>query len=136
MPKKKKTKSKAGKKRAIQTGSQVKYLQEFKPKSNLSKRMWLLAIIGLVLVGYALFKDKFQLISSSPKLGPKVEETITITPTLEITGETYTVRVGDTLKSIARRAYGDENVWVKIAQANKLRNPNRIEIGWVLRLPR
>ncbi len=54
----------------------------------------------------------------------------------KITGNTYTVLRGDTLATIAKRAYGDESMYKKIMQANGLRNANRVEAGMVLKLPR
>ena len=56
--------------------------------------------------------------------------------TTAITGDTYTVIKGDHLWDIAVRAYGDGNKYTMIIEANKLRNPDRIEAGTVLKLPR
>ncbi len=53
-----------------------------------------------------------------------------------ITGDTYTVVRGDSLWSIAQRAYGDGNRWVDIARANNLANPRIIHAGNVFTLPR
>lgn len=53
-----------------------------------------------------------------------------------ITGKTYTVMYGDWLSTIAGRAYGDIYAYKKIATANNLTNPDSIEIGQVLKLPR
>lgn len=54
----------------------------------------------------------------------------------KIDATTYTVQHGDNLWEIAVRAYGDGYQWVKIAQANKLSNPDIIHSGNVLTLPR
>lgn len=54
----------------------------------------------------------------------------------KITGSTYTVQAGDWLSKIAGRAYGDVMTYEKIAQANKITNPDTIEVGTVLQLPR
>jgi nucleoid-associated protein YgaU len=54
----------------------------------------------------------------------------------KITGNTYTVQPGDWLSKIAGRAYGDVMAYQKIAQANKITNPDTIEVGTVLQLPR
>lgn len=59
----------------------------------------------------------------------------TITPA-KITQDTYTVVSGDTLWTIALRAYGDSYRWVDIAKANNLSNPSLIHKGNVLRIPR
>lgn len=56
--------------------------------------------------------------------GPKIE------------GNTYTVVEGDWLSKIAGRAYGDIYAYEKIAQANNITDPNHIEPGMVLTIPR
>lgn len=53
-----------------------------------------------------------------------------------ITGTSYTIVAGDTLWSIACRAYGDCYQWPKLAAANKLSNPNWILAGNTLSVPR
>lgn len=52
-------------------------------------------------------------------------------------GSTYTVKRGDTLRKIAKAAYGDENMWRRIARTNRadLPNPNILTAGQTLRLP-
>jgi len=53
-----------------------------------------------------------------------------------VSGNTYTVVSGDTLWTVAVRAYGDGFAWPKIAQANSLKQPGLIHSGNVLKLPR
>jgi len=53
-----------------------------------------------------------------------------------ISGDSYTVQQGDWLSTISGRAYGDIMQYQKIAQANNIQNPNLIEIGQTLKLPR
>lgn len=48
----------------------------------------------------------------------------------------YVIQPGDSLQSIAKQAYGDENAWVRIAQANNIDSPDHIEIGMELVIPR
>lgn len=50
--------------------------------------------------------------------------------------KTYVVRRGDTLTSIAAAAYRDVNAWREIALANDIDDPQRLEPGRLLRLPR
>jgi nucleoid-associated protein YgaU len=60
----------------------------------------------------------------------------TATKMAPITGGSYTVMKGDHLWDIAVRAYGDGNMYTTIIEANALRNPDRLEEGTVLKLPR
>lgn len=54
-----------------------------------------------------------------------------------ITGETYTVVEGDWLSTISARAYnGDVMAYSKIATANNIANPDLIEPGMILTIPR
>lgn len=49
--------------------------------------------------------------------------------------KTYTVRSGDTLLTIAAKVYHDAAKWHQIASANRLRDPNYLKAGQVLKLP-
>jgi nucleoid-associated protein YgaU len=51
---------------------------------------------------------------------------------------TYVVKKGDTLSRIARDHYGDATKWKAIYEANRdvIKNPDLIQIGWTLTLPR
>ena len=53
-----------------------------------------------------------------------------------ISGDTYTVQQNDWLSKIAGRAYGDITKYSAIAQANNIQNPDNIEVGVVLKIPR
>jgi uncharacterized protein YidB (DUF937 family) len=63
--------------------------------------------------------------TAPPPAPPKVAE------------RTYTVAAGDNLSKIAKKMYGDANKWKKIFEANtdKLKNPDLIHPGQVLRIP-
>lgn len=54
----------------------------------------------------------------------------------KITGNSYKVVKGDSLWTVALRAYGDGYKWTEIAKANKLANPGVIHPGNTLNLPR
>lgn len=58
-----------------------------------------------------------------------------VTPAAE--GKTYTVVSGDTLWKIASDQYGKGNEYMKIFEANKdiLDNPDKIQVGQVLKIP-
>jgi nucleoid-associated protein YgaU len=51
--------------------------------------------------------------------------------------QTYTMKAGDTLYSLARRFYSDGKLWTKIFEANKdkIRDVSDIPIGTVLVIP-
>lgn len=48
---------------------------------------------------------------------------------------TYTVQSGDSFSTIARKVYGNANLWSKIAAANPGVNPNRLKVGQILKVP-
>jgi LysM repeat protein len=48
---------------------------------------------------------------------------------------TYTVKRGDTLWDIAARLLGNGNKWHSIADLNGVRDPKKLQIGQVLKLP-
>ncbi len=54
----------------------------------------------------------------------------------KIDGNSYTVIEGDWLSKIAGRAYGNIMAFDKIAKANNISNPDEIEPGIVLTIPR
>jgi len=51
---------------------------------------------------------------------------------------TYVVKPGDSLSGIAKAVYGDWKHWKDIFEANKdkISNPDLIQVGWELRLPK
>ena len=73
---------------------------------------------------------------ASPSPSSQPSPVPSVAPVATITGSTYTVVSGDTLWDIACRSYGDCYAWVRIAQANKLVNPNLIHPGNEFTLPR
>jgi nucleoid-associated protein YgaU len=50
----------------------------------------------------------------------------------------YTVKKGDTLHKISKNVYGEGKHWNVIYQANRnvISNPNALQLGWILKLPR
>jgi len=77
--------------------------------------------------------------SATPVAAPAGEKGATMTQPswgAAISGDTYTVVKGDWLSTISARAYGDLMQYNKIAQANNISNPNVIEVGTVLKIPR
>ena len=51
--------------------------------------------------------------------------------------EIYEVTAGDSLSKIAKKKYGDANLWRRIYEANTdvIKNPDLIQIGWKLKIP-
>ena len=52
-------------------------------------------------------------------------------------GQNYTVKSGDTLSKISKQFYGDSNEYMRIFYANrdKLKDPDKIQVGQELRIP-
>lgn len=55
---------------------------------------------------------------------------------VNIPDEYYTVQAGDTLSAIAQKFYGDEGKYKDIAHANNISNPDLIQVGQKLQIPR
>ncbi len=53
-------------------------------------------------------------------------------------GQTYTVKIGDTLSKISQQFYGDSNHYMRIFYANRgrLRDPDKIQAGQELTIPK
>lgn len=80
--------------------------------------------------------QKLTIPNVSPREPTSTKKVATISGNQTISSSTYTVVKGDSLWSVAVRAYGDGYKWTSISQANKLVHPNIIHIGNVLVLPR
>jgi len=48
----------------------------------------------------------------------------------------YVIKRGESLADVAEQVYGDKNAWVRIANANGIKDPDHIEVGMVLIIPR
>jgi nucleoid-associated protein YgaU len=55
--------------------------------------------------------------------------------TERVSGKSYIVKEGDTLWSIAEKLYGDPYQWTKLAESNKIQDPDKIEKGTSLIIP-
>ncbi len=84
-------------------------------------------------VGQKLTVPKVEVRMPLGRGGPALYPVITDS---RVEGTSYTVIKGDSLWSIAVRAYGDGFKWGEIAKANKLTNPRLIHTGNVLSIPR
>src|SRR5215468_11886664 len=52
-----------------------------------------------------------------------------------ISGTMYVVKSGDSLSKISKSFYGNPNEYNKIAQANNISNPDKIQTGQQLKIP-
>lgn len=54
------------------------------------------------------------------------------------TSETYTVQSGDSLSKISKHFYGDAHEYMRIYYANKdkIKDPDKIQVGWELTIPK
>lgn len=73
--------------------------------------------------------------ATEKKVAQKEQKNTTVVAN-KITGDTYKIVKGDSLWTIAVRAYGDGYKWVNIAKANNLTNPNVIHSNNQLKIPR
>lgn len=79
--------------------------------------------------------------SPAPIARPKVEKPVFDKPPVEpapLAGaQTYTIKAGDTLYTLAKRFYGDGKLWTQIADANKdkIKDVSHIPIGTTLTIP-
>jgi len=75
--------------------------------------------------------------SSSPSVSPSSLASPSPSPSAVAAGQTYTVKSGDTLTTIAEQFYGDASRWQVIFEANRdtLPSPNSLAVGMVIRIP-
>jgi nucleoid-associated protein YgaU len=75
-------------------------------------------------------------VNQSQSLGQVLTPTPEQTPGQAIKTNSYVIQPGDSLWDIAVRAYADGYQWTKLAQVNKLDNPDLIFAGNTLQIPR
>lgn len=73
---------------------------------------------------------------SRPEENGQISESAVASAQVTNSSEKYTVQPGDSLASIAQTMYGDVNAWIRIAQANNITNPDTVEVGMTLVIPR
>jgi nucleoid-associated protein YgaU len=58
-------------------------------------------------------------------------------PAKTVVNEIYEVVSGDSLSKIAKKKYGNANLWRRIFEANQdvIKNPDVIQVGWKLKIP-
>lgn len=102
---------------------------------NQSRLSMVLGALIILVVGILIF-NYFS--KQKPTLGPSQTSEITrqqdVAPA-NLPGK-YTVREGDTLFTIAEKYYQDGYRYTEIAKANNLTNPDALEIGQILNIPK
>ena len=75
--------------------------------------------------------------AASKKATGKVAVVAPVAPAPTTGEQTYTVKAGDTLYTLAKRFYGDGKLWTKIADANKdkIKDVSHVPVGSVLVIP-
>ena len=102
-------------------------------QSNQSKVSLVLGALIILVIGILLF-NYFS--KSKPALGPaqQTQREQDVSPS-QLPGK-YTVKDGDTLFKIADQYYQDGYKYTEIAKANNLTNPDQIDTGQVLEIPK
>lgn len=87
--------------------------------------------ISLPKVEVKLLAQKEEVQNNQPE-----EQKTDVQQTDTISGDSYKAQAGDSLWKIAVRAYQDGYKWPEIAKTNNLANPDYLEVGQDLKLPR
>jgi len=121
------------------------------PKSNKESLISIfLGALIVIIIGVIVYNYFSISRVSSPEITAIPTEkplpTITLTPTKVLTAMptkvirenilSYKVAFGDSLWTIAQKFYNDGYKWSEIAKINKLENPDGIEVGMTLAIPR
>lgn len=85
----------------------------------------------------AAYKDLMADITIDPSLRPPAQAAPAASSAAQKQEKLYTVKAGDTLSKISKEIYGDPNKYQKIFEANRdqLENPDKINVGQVLKIP-
>ncbi len=87
----------------------------------------------------AVQKERDNLAAERDSLNRQLEEMRSETPAPENTetpaAQTYTVKAGDSLWTIAAKFYGDGHMYTLLISQNKLKDPDHLEKGQVLVIP-
>ena len=84
--------------------------------------------------GTSLFKQVAMTALGALATGTAALVSKTRDSSTKTTNKTYTVKKGDTLWGIAKREFNDGQKYKDIAKLNNIANPNKIQVGQVLRL--
>lgn len=106
---------------------------ESKVQSNQSKLSMILGALIILVVGILLFNFFNR---EKADLGPAQQTEVEVDVAPESLPGSYTVKEGDTLFAISEKYYGDGYKYTEIAKVNNLTNPDQIEKGQVLQIPK
>lgn len=105
----------------------------YEAETNQSKLSMVLGALIILVVGILVFNYFNQ---QKPALGPsqQAENTQDVAPQ-NLPGK-YKVKDGDTLYQIAQTYYQDGYQYTEVAKANNLTDPNSLEVGQILDIPK
>ncbi|MBI2019014.1 LysM peptidoglycan-binding domain-containing protein [Candidatus Daviesbacteria bacterium] len=106
---------------------------ESKVQSNQSKLSMILGALIILVVGILVFNFFNR---GKADLGPAQQKEVQEDVSPQSLPGNYTVKQDDTLFTISEKYYGDGYKYVEVAQANNLTNPDQIETGQVLKMPK
>jgi nucleoid-associated protein YgaU len=92
------------------------------------------AVVGILIVNYVRERDARQDILPEAEQTEQISDTEVSPNNIEL-DNVYVVSEGDSLWSIAERAYGTGDAWRVIADANNLSSSREIRIGQELQIP-
>lgn len=101
-------------------------------QSNQSKLSMILGALIILVVGILVFNFFNR---GKPDLGP-AQQTVVEDVTPQSLPGNYTVKEGDTLFAISEKYYGSGYKYVEVAKENNLTNPDQIDKGQVLKMPK
>lgn len=102
-------------------------------QTNQSKLSMILGALIILVVGILVFNFFNR---GKADLGPAQQTEVQEDVAPQSLPGNYTVKEGDTLFAISEKYYGDGYKYVEVAQANNLTNPDQIETGQVLKMPK
>ena len=113
-------------------GSFLKRIKAAEPTASFILGLIVVLSIG-GLAGHYLYQQYYQ--KPAGQLPSKASKKIVSSQTTKTNSHQYRVKSGDYLWKIAEHFYQSGYNWVDIARANKLANPDLLEIGMVLTIP-
>lgn len=102
-------------------------------QTNQSKLSMILGALIILVVGILVFNFFNR---GKADLGPAQQTEVQEDVAPQSLPGNYTVEEGDTLFAISEKYYGDGYKYVEVAQANNLTNPDQIDKGQVLKMPK